>query len=256
VSNSWLVDMRGDGDVQHDGFEYNWYFRRENWRAKVGWLSAGGYVRRRRWVRLMMRPSDTRLQAEAAVEDRRREDAARDSSARTEPEDVRVWRGDDGDWDRLRKTLKNLARDGPKLELWADWLADLIGDDGPAQPDHKVTWTEDGSGQTTPKLQSESVSPTDTSLETHEHPLREWLVSVLRDHGDDLGGLFIYPDSRAQLRDLFMRAGLVQDVILNPSLPSTSTRGKFLGPGGFWSRTSELNLLTTTDTVSHKNVAQ
>ncbi|KAF8581636.1 hypothetical protein K439DRAFT_1241115, partial [Ramaria rubella] len=68
VSKSWLVDMRGDGDVQHDGFEYNWFFQRCHWRARVGWLSAGGYVRRRRWVRLMIRPSEVRLQAEAAVE--------------------------------------------------------------------------------------------------------------------------------------------------------------------------------------------
>ncbi|KAE9408068.1 hypothetical protein BT96DRAFT_808509, partial [Gymnopus androsaceus JB14] len=61
VSNSWMVDMRTDsGEVQHDGFEYNWMFRSNHWHATVGKLSAGGWVRRRRWVRLMMRPGKIR----------------------------------------------------------------------------------------------------------------------------------------------------------------------------------------------------
>ncbi|KAF8350060.1 hypothetical protein F5887DRAFT_858528, partial [Amanita rubescens] len=53
VSKSWMIDMRSDsGEVQYDGFEYNWFFRRHHWRAEVGPLSAGGWVRRRRWIRL------------------------------------------------------------------------------------------------------------------------------------------------------------------------------------------------------------
>lgn len=53
--------MRTDsGEVQHDGFEYNWMFRSHHWHAKVGKLSAGGWVRRRRWIRLMMRPGKIR----------------------------------------------------------------------------------------------------------------------------------------------------------------------------------------------------
>lgn len=58
VSRCWMIDMRADsGEVQHDGFEYNWMFRRTRWRAQVGSLNAGGWVRRRRWVRLMVRPA-------------------------------------------------------------------------------------------------------------------------------------------------------------------------------------------------------
>ena len=59
VSRTWMIDMRNSDSsiVQHDGFEYNWVFRQRKWRAQVGFLSAGGWVRRRRWVRLMMRPS-------------------------------------------------------------------------------------------------------------------------------------------------------------------------------------------------------
>lgn len=53
--------MRSDsGEVQHDGFEYNWMFRTHHWCARVGKLSAGGWVRRRRWIRLMMRPGKKR----------------------------------------------------------------------------------------------------------------------------------------------------------------------------------------------------
>ncbi|EEB97714.1 hypothetical protein MPER_02915, partial [Moniliophthora perniciosa FA553] len=65
VSKSWMIDMRTDsGEVEHDGFEYNWIFRRHHWRAQVGTLSAGGFVRRRRWVRLMMRPGKKTKQNE------------------------------------------------------------------------------------------------------------------------------------------------------------------------------------------------
>ncbi|KDN50314.1 hypothetical protein RSAG8_01650, partial [Rhizoctonia solani AG-8 WAC10335] len=59
VSKYWMVDMRGDGEVQQDGYEYNWCFRSNGWRASIGSFNAGGWVRRRRWVRLMMRPANT-----------------------------------------------------------------------------------------------------------------------------------------------------------------------------------------------------
>ncbi|KAG0708859.1 hypothetical protein DFH29DRAFT_345129 [Suillus ampliporus] len=58
VSRTWMIDMRTDsGEVQYDGFEYNWFFREKNWHAEIGKLSTGAWVRRRRWVRLMMRPA-------------------------------------------------------------------------------------------------------------------------------------------------------------------------------------------------------
>ncbi|TFY62107.1 hypothetical protein EVG20_g6829, partial [Dentipellis fragilis] len=28
VSNAWMIDMPGEGEVQYDGFEYNWFFRK------------------------------------------------------------------------------------------------------------------------------------------------------------------------------------------------------------------------------------
>lgn len=65
VSRTWMVDMRGDGQTQYDGFEYNWFFRGKRWRAEVGRLNAGGWVRRRRWVRLMVRPARSSQHNEA-----------------------------------------------------------------------------------------------------------------------------------------------------------------------------------------------
>jgi hypothetical protein len=68
VSKTWMIDMRSDsGEVQHDGFEYNWRFRQNNWNSEVGTLSIGGWVRRRRWVRLMMRPAQATVEEKAAV---------------------------------------------------------------------------------------------------------------------------------------------------------------------------------------------
>ncbi|KAG8916530.1 hypothetical protein FRC00_014722, partial [Tulasnella sp. 408] len=58
VSKTWMVDMDGNGDTCADGWQYNWAFRKKGWRPHPGNLSAGGWVRRRHWLRLMMRPAD------------------------------------------------------------------------------------------------------------------------------------------------------------------------------------------------------
>lgn len=124
----------------------------------------------------MMRPSDAHLQAEAAVEECKGEDAPSGASREAQPEDLRVWRGDSGDWDRLRNMLKNIARDGPKLELWADWLSDLIGVDTITLPHSKI-WM---SGYPTSELGPEAA--TDATPRLRERPPREWIFTVLREH--------------------------------------------------------------------------
>ncbi|KIO27694.1 hypothetical protein M407DRAFT_189057 [Tulasnella calospora MUT 4182] len=58
VSKTWMVDMDGNGDTCADGWQYNWGFRKKGWRPHPGNLSAGGWVRRRHWLRLMMRPAE------------------------------------------------------------------------------------------------------------------------------------------------------------------------------------------------------
>lgn len=156
VSKSWMIDMRSDsGEVQHDGFEYNWLFRQHNWRAQVGGLSAGGWVRRRRWVRLMMRPAKT--QKHHAVDDDTGTSTLttgstwggmrRHSIGTTLPPSIithgssdsnyylsadEVWLGDDAelDWGRCHRLMKQIALDGRKLELWKLWLGHPGGGKG------------------------------------------------------------------------------------------------------------------------------
>jgi len=126
----------GSGEVQYDGFEYNWRFRPHKWTANVGKLGGGALVRRRRWVRLMMKPA-------RAIEEKSGADGGgglhtgrsiNPSIVRTTsdvPNNVAsldvldVWRGHDveQDWTRCHALMKRLGRDGRKLELWRKWLS-------------------------------------------------------------------------------------------------------------------------------------
>lgn len=156
--------MRTDsGEVQHDGFEYNWRFRQDKWKANVGNLSAGGWVRRRRWVRLMMRPA--RIVSEGPHETSNGVGSYRTSKSISSnmplPSEIsmdavnldakEVWKGDDTeqDWSRCHVLLRRLGRDGRKLELWKMWLGGyysehshlghMLGD----AKEVKKQWTED-----------------------------------------------------------------------------------------------------------------
>ncbi|KAL5518937.1 hypothetical protein ACEPAH_620 [Sanghuangporus vaninii] len=116
ASKEWMVDMR-DEFVQHDGFEYNWFFRSKGWRSNAGRLNAGAWVRRRRWIRLMERPPLSALQSneESIVH------AAKEPKAQIPVDYNDVWHGDDEDWSRLRQVMHELGRDGRKLDAWKDW---------------------------------------------------------------------------------------------------------------------------------------
>ena len=213
-----------------------------------------------------MRPSDARLQAEAAVEDKGDDEAKMTESDNAHTEDTIIWTGDESDWNRVRKALKNLPRDGLKLDLWADWLSDLIGDGMFAPPRLKGDDSAESLG----------VVANSTSR-SQEHPRREWILAILREHvnmpavifisinpdiahllqGKELRSCFVYPDSRAHLYDLFVMAGLVQNTVSRdstpgPYLPPPTTRGPHLassqlfGQGDFWSQSSGLVLLGST----------
>ncbi|KIY52733.1 hypothetical protein FISHEDRAFT_69548 [Fistulina hepatica ATCC 64428] len=155
VSKSWMVDMHADPgrQIQYDGFEYNWLFRKAHWRSQIGRFNAGGFVRRRRWIRLMMRPGITSdstdpLDAGADVTTSPVRDWTTDvslgvdttmqrssftsssifpppatSSLDTQSIE-RVWRGKDieADWKRCRNLLSRMGRDGLRLDLWKQWL--------------------------------------------------------------------------------------------------------------------------------------
>ena len=210
VSRCWMIDMRSNtGEVQHDGFEYNWMFRQHHWRAQIGSFNAGGWVRRRRWVRLMVRPAKQKPQEAEGIgtsigpsmksSDKRKNRWSTASSfppsiltqktdttddwTRIDPDEV--WLGDpEADWKRCRSLMKHFGRDGRKLELWKLWL-------GYYHPEHKETfidlnekgkrrekqWTEDDG-----PLPSEVVAADILSREYVSIAPRQHVVAVLRIH--------------------------------------------------------------------------
>jgi hypothetical protein len=165
ASRAWMVDMRADGAVAHDGFEYNACFRARGWSAAAG---ARGFVRRRRWVRLMMRPAQhpppADVPAPAPGHDHETEGAAEE----------RVWCGDPAaDWARCHAQLRRAGRDGVRLELWATWLG------GAPPPARAKQWTEDSR-----LMPSEALVQTATQAALVPSPegTRDAIAAVLRDH--------------------------------------------------------------------------
>ena len=205
-----MIDMRSNtGEVQHDGFEYNWMFRRHHWRAQIGSFNAGGWVRRRRWVRLMVRPAKQKPQEAEGIgtsispsmkssynrKNRRSTVSSFPPSILTQRTDTtddwtqidpdEVWLGDpEADWKRCRSLMKRFGRDGRKLELWRLWL-------GFYHPEHKEKfinpddkgkrrekqWTEDDG-----PLPSEVVAADILSREYVSIAPRQHVVAVLRIH--------------------------------------------------------------------------
>ncbi|KAK0506233.1 hypothetical protein EDD18DRAFT_1455582 [Armillaria luteobubalina] len=126
VSKSWMVDMQSDsGQVQYDGFEYNWMFRKKHWSAEVGGFK---FVRRRRWIRLMKRPAKM---APKRIDDDHGTIPPSVSMTSTVPDEQleqradEIWLKDDlhARWAEYCALMKAAGRDAKKLELWKRWLA-------------------------------------------------------------------------------------------------------------------------------------
>ena len=199
VSRCWMVDMRSDSaEVQHDGFEYNWMFRKLKWSSHVGPLSAGGLVRRRRWIRLMVRPARqekdnhddfgtpaTTGSSKDSVWTRRHSSPpsvltrGTDIIDRLRVEPANVWLGDaDGDWQRCLNVMKLFGRDGRKLELWHLWL-------GFDRPDQLLTTNGKGKereGEIEIPLPSNMFTPDILSQDSVPVASRNHVVAVLRQH--------------------------------------------------------------------------
>lgn len=151
VSRTWMIDMHGDGQVQYDGFEYSRSFRSKKWGSNPGFMSNRGLVRRRRWIRLMVRPAQVHRGADSEVTapdmvstlpelEHNEEGATRPPSviltvSDASERDLEVWKGDEGDWGRCHIALRRLGRDGIKLELWARWFGI------PAAASRPASWT-------------------------------------------------------------------------------------------------------------------
>ncbi|KAJ7597042.1 hypothetical protein C8J56DRAFT_918997 [Mycena floridula] len=207
LSKAWMVDMRSDsGEVQHDGFEYNWVFRSKNWRPHVGPLSAGGWVRRRRWIRLAWRPGPRRqledgthtpTPPEQDLEHYRHSIAESfHSSTNFDAVDQKeVWLGNlEEDWDRCQSVLKSVGTDGQKLEVWRRWLNLEKIIKGP----RKQQWTEDDYQP----VALESLNDTNLVQSRGQVRFAEHIAAVVDKYGNEILGQFRYPESRASFIEL------------------------------------------------------
>jgi hypothetical protein len=107
----WMVDMRGDGEVDSNGWQYGSTFSTSTWSSRVKSFNRGGWVRRRRWVRLMVKPANL-------------SNPQKEQPVLQQPDSIPIWKGDEEDWARCCKALKTRSTDGRKLELWKSWLLD------------------------------------------------------------------------------------------------------------------------------------
>ena len=189
--------MRTDSaEVQHDGFEYNWMFKKHNWSPRVGPWNAHGWVRRRRWIRLMVRPAKqkknvdhdgfntpdsaawTRPQSFTPSSVLTRGTDITDHWLQVEP--ANVWLGDpEGDWQRCLSVMKLFGRDGRKLELWNLWLGYYDPDQFSPGANAKGKQPE---GEIEQSLSS-AIFPADIlSRDSVPIAAREHVMAVLRHH--------------------------------------------------------------------------
>jgi hypothetical protein len=190
--------MRGDGAVQYDGFEYNWFFRRHHWRPNVGHLNAGGWVRRRRWVRLMVKPAKKQSVRIAEPPPANADRVTLPGLGSTQPPSTigtssslekevkaigEVWRGDAAeDWDRCHALMKRVGRDGRRIELWKTWLSGLLLSTEEQALRHEPRpqqWTEDS------RLMPSEADYAAKQLEPRPPPLevnRTAIANVIRTH--------------------------------------------------------------------------
>jgi hypothetical protein len=237
-----MIDMRGEGAVQYDGFEYNWAFRSKHWRAHVGTLSAGGFVRRRRWVRLMVKPAPKRRLPAQSSSSAKNSPAPSwvDPPAGTHPANSvvsssggsvglelvgEVWQGNaEADWVRCRALMRRVGRDGRRLELWKTWLSAYLPPVGETK--RPKQWTED-----------EGLMPSEMNYEeSHGRTILEVnkgaIAAVVRAHGKDIMDAMVYPDSRAQFVDMIARAGLLPEMTSGLGISDANSIGDIVD---FWS---------------------
>ncbi|KAI0724562.1 hypothetical protein C8T65DRAFT_563506 [Cerioporus squamosus] len=247
VSKAWMIDMRGDGQVQYDGFEYSRSFRSKKWGPNPGVMSNRGLVRRRRWLRLMMRPAQVHHDAGSTFSapsgmlsalpefDHHEAGATRPPSVMltlsgSSIGEKDVWKGDADDWGRCHVALRSLGQDGRKLELWANWLGvpEVAHLSRPTSWDPTLipivkvpippkmfdaqlqTIAEQPPADDTVSRDTEQAE-VDTGPSGSQAP-KAYVAAVIRTHARDILALFIYPESRAKFLSLLGRAGLLSDL--------------------------------------------
>ncbi|KAF8310253.1 hypothetical protein DL93DRAFT_2084624 [Clavulina sp. PMI_390] len=204
VSRHWLVQMSGNGGSV-DGFEYNWWFKKSGWRPAPGTLSTAGWVRRRQWVRLMMRPAQP-LNNDVA-QDEEESDTPEPSTPYSPFPDPFTWSDNpDENWLRAHVVLRDLQTDGRRIAMWREWLA------LPEQHSHEVS-AEAKEVPHSPVAAGETAT-SHPSLLARQH--RDAAITMLREKLSDVLMLFIFPESRHAFKELL--ASLHVPVDIEPAL--------------------------------------
>ncbi|KAL0951181.1 hypothetical protein HGRIS_007912 [Hohenbuehelia grisea] len=262
VSHSWMVDMRSNtGEVQQDGFEYNWLFRQHKWHARPGKFGKGSWVRRRRWLRLMVRPKaedsseqscrplegaqslwlsiSTYSQSENQSDNRTsiaQSSLSPSSSSsltsnpfKVDPHDL--WQGTiSEDAERCFMLLKHFDRDGRKLELWQWWLG--------LERQPRV-------GKRTRMDTSSSFGDISLHIPLSDPPI-DHIAMFLRQHCPQVLRLFVYPESRAKFIIMLRDAGIL------PRLSLAYDLGWIVEELGFWSYQEDLGPEHLRESIDHR----
>ncbi|KAJ7071026.1 hypothetical protein C8F01DRAFT_1108754 [Mycena amicta] len=224
----WMVDMRNGDTVQPDGFSYNMFFRQHHWHPEAGPFS---WVRRRRWIRLMVRPK--RKVAHKAAESpnpntpqeerisQKRVSLA--SSLHTSVLDSfsgdevtseeflkQIWVESDVEenYRKYRRAITLAGTDGRLLEFWRQWL-------GLPQPQDdkgkRKQWTEDeeDSFLDVPVTESRPSPPPPPPIDN--------ILPTLRDHGEQILQSFIYPESRTRFREMLESIDELKELSMSDS---------------------------------------
>lgn len=246
LSGEWMIDMR-DGNVQHDGFEYNWAFGGKKWRSRAGRFYTGALVRRRRWARLMVRPA---AGLQSSVNDQNVDSGVKEGRHESLPVGVPtalddVWKGDGEDWRRCHEAIRSQDSDGRKLELWEDWIERPID----ISKIQRKQWTDDAEWLPSEVARDEHFK--NRQAERKESPQAGAISTVLRQHvrdsveillcclftyigqrqGIEILYTFIYPSTRTRFMQLLARSGLI------PELPSDELANSLQ----FWDRIQEFS---------------
>jgi hypothetical protein len=156
-------------------------------------------VRRRRWIRLMMRPRKARLHGASESST----SSTSEHYSMTSPNLINlsdlphaheitesVWQGDECDWSRCRLLMLRYGQDGRKIDLWKIWLGfcrsvdqdqSCISEKLGKGKGKQRQWT-DGDGPFTPEFSEPDIA----SYPSMTLPPREYLVPVLRQHVSSL----------------------------------------------------------------------
>ena len=208
--------MRSDGQVQYDGFEYTCFFRKHKWSA-----TSAAWVRRRRWIRLMMRPAKRHLPPSTngyiasstspslsigaqAVQNQSPVASAAGpsrfswrsgiqslppsaSSSRSATSSVApefIWQGDGGDdWERCHDYLRSLTRDGKKLEAWKSWLGlhDVVEGEGEKVNVGGINVKKQWT-EDEGLLSSQALVTSRKVVDVSTTPPREWVGAAIHEH--------------------------------------------------------------------------